>query len=216
MEATSKRQRSLNDDAAAALRRAVGFAGLFGLAGVAAIACTARTPQPVAGVAADRLLVQEALWTAEASGAPAIALPRALAVRRADPAIAAELAAAQRRLVADRGAAAAGRDAVIRRMDEARADRDLHEAQRTVAALKLDQAYVQREAAEQRHDAAALAALDAQTTMLKIEAARATGASARASRTLNALNARMLAMATAEHARVAHELEAVRNKLRGA
>lgn len=208
MEATS-RLTTVEDDVSAALRRAIGFAGLFGITAVAAIACTARNPQPVSGIAADRLAAQEALWQAEVSGAPAIAFPAPLLARRSDPKIAAVLAEAQDQLAADRTAAAARRGIVLRRMDEVRADRDLHESQRVVLSLKIEQAYLK--AQQQGVDAGKLPDVMA----LKVQAAKTNGDIALANREMNVLNDRMMSLANGEHTRAAGRLTAVRNQLQG-
>ncbi|VXC84984.1 hypothetical protein [Sphingomonas sp. 8AM] len=204
-----RRRASIEDDVSAALRRAFGFAGLFGLTAVAAIACTARNPQPVTGIAADRLAAQEALWQAEVSGTPAIAFPAPLLARRADPKVAGLLAGAQHQLAADRTAAAARRTVVLNRMAQVRADRDLHESQRTVLSLKIEQAYGM---AQQRRDDPAL---QREVMALKIQAAKANGDIALANREMNVLNDRMMSLANAEHARAEGRLAAVREQLRG-
>ncbi|MEG8037947.1 hypothetical protein QP166_00770 [Sphingomonas sp. LR60] len=211
MEATSRRA-TIEDDVSAALRRAIGFAGLFGLTAVAAIACTARTPQPVAGSATDRLMAQEALWQTELSGAPAIAYPPALLARRGNHEVAAALTAAQQQLTTDRAAAAARRNVVLQRISELRADRDLHESQRTVLSLKIDQVYAK---AQQRGTVDDTPALQRDLMPLKIQVAKVDGDAARASRELQVLNDRMLALATAEHRRAEQHLTAVREQLRG-
>lgn len=211
MEATSRRA-TIEDDVSAALRRAVGFAGLFGLTAVAAIACTARTPQPVAGIATDRLLAQEALWQTELSGAPAIAFPPALLARRGDRAVASALTAAQQQLHTDRAAAAARRNVVLDRINELRADRDLHESQRAVLSLKIDQVYAR---AQQRGAAGDMPALQRELMPLKIQMAKVDGDAARASRALQVLSDRMMTLATAEHTRAERHLTAVRDQLRG-
>ncbi|GAA4222827.1 hypothetical protein GCM10022253_32210 [Sphingomonas endophytica] len=211
MEASSGRT-TVEDDVSAALRRAFGFAGLFGLTALAAIACTARTPQPVSGLAADRLMAQEALWRTEASGAPTIAFPAALLGRRADPKIAALLGEAQHQLAADRAAAAARRAAVLQRIAEVRADRDLRESQSAVLSLKISQTYAR---AQQRGPATDQAALRHDLLLLRIQAAKATGDAALASRELKALDGRMMTLAKAEHARAKQRLTAVRDQLRG-
>lgn len=206
---------TLNDDAAAALRRAIGFAGLFGLAGVAAIACTVRSTPPVAGIAADCLMAQEARWAAEANGAATIKVPAALQARRGEPAVAAALAEAQRQVQADRTAAETRRDRVIRRMDEVRADRDLRESQRSVLSIKVEQSYAERGAALARGDTAAVRTLDAAIMSLRIQAAKVTGDAAIASRTLNALGAQIMAQATADRNYANERLDTVRMQLRG-
>lgn len=211
MEATSGHS-TIEDDVSAALRRAVGFAGLFALTAVAAIACTARTPQPVAGIATDRLVAQEALWQAEANGAPAIAFPSALLARRKDPKVAAVLAEVQHQLGADRAAAAARRNAVLHRMDEVRAERDLRESQRAVLAMKIDQAYAMAQA---QGPTGTTPAFTQNLTLMKIQAAKTNGDVAMASRELNALGNRMMTLANAERARAAVRLETVRGQLRG-
>lgn len=208
MEAMSRRT-TVEEDVSAALRRAIGFAGLFGLTAVAAIACTARNPQPVSGVAADRLMAQEALWQAEVNGAPAIAFPAPLLARRADPKIAAILAEAQHQLAADRTAAAARRHVVLQRMDEVRADRDLHESQRVVLSLKIEQAYLK---AQQRGTEAGQ---QPEVMALKVQAAKANGDIALANREMNVLNDRMMSLANGEHARAEGRLTAVRTQLQG-
>jgi len=203
---------TIEDDVSAALRRAVGFAGLFGLTAIAAVACTARAPQPAAGIATDRLIAQEALWQAEASGAPTITFPAGLVTRRNDPQVASVLADAQRQLVADRAAAAARRNKVLQRIVEVRADRDLRESQRAVLSLKIDQAY-----ARAQQSGIAPSAPDFQQTLmpLKIQVAKVNGDAALASRELNALGNRMTTLADAEHSRAIAHLSAVRDQLRG-
>ncbi|MEH3123086.1 MAG: hypothetical protein PGN16_14105 [Sphingomonas phyllosphaerae] len=211
MEATSGRS-TIEDDVSAALRRAFGFAGLFALTAVAAIACTARTPQPVAGIATDRLMAQEAMWQAEANDAQAIAFPPALLARRKDPKVAAVLADVQQQLTADRAASAARRTLVIRQIDEARAQRDLYESQRTVLSMKMDQAYAMM---QQRGADRTSAASSHELTLLKAEAAKANGEVVLATRKLNALSERMLTLANADRKRATAHLEQVRSQLRG-
>jgi len=215
MRTAMARHTSVNDDAAAALRRAIGFAGLFGLAGIAAVACTARTAPAMTGVAADRLLVQEARWSAQAGGATSIGVPPALRTRRGDPVVAAALTEAQRQLVADRALATARRAAVVHRMDKVRAVRDLRESQRSILGIKIEQAYSDRATAQARGDAAASQALDARLLSLRIQAAKALGDAAIASRTLNMLSARIASLADADRQRAARKLAAVRSELRG-
>lgn len=205
----------VNDDAAAALRRAIGFAGLFGLAGVAAIACTARADPPVADAATARLLVQEARWTARAEGAATIVVPPALGARRHDPSVAAALAEAQRQLHDDRAAAEARRDAVIRQMDEVRADRDLHESQRAVLEVKIDQAHAARAEATSHGDTAAVKAIDERLRSMRVETARSLDDATADSRALNALNARVMALVVADRRRAAQQRDDVRRQLRG-
>lgn len=211
MEAASGRS-TVEDDIAAALRRGVAFAGLFAMTAVAAIACTARTPQPAAGIATDRLMAQEAMWQAEATGTPAIAFPPALLARRTDPKVAAILAEMQQQLSADRTAAAARRDAVVRQIDEARAERDLHESQRTVLLVKIDQASALM---QQRGPAGMTPALRRDLAALKLQEAKSYGGAVLASRKLKALTDQMVTLANAEHGRAAARLEAVRTQLRG-
>lgn len=211
MGATNGRS-TIEDDVSAALRRAVGFAGLFALTAVAAIACTARTPQRVAGIATDRLIAQEALWQAEANGAPAIAFPSTLLARRKDPKVAAVLAEVQHELTADRAAAATRRNAVLQRMDEVRAERDLRESQRAVLSMKIDQAYAM---AQDHGPGGATPAFKQNLMLLKIQAAKANGDAAQASRELNALSNRMMTLANAERARAATRLATVRDQMRG-
>lgn len=214
MEATIART-TVNDDAAAALRRGLGFAALFGLAGVAAIACTARQPAPAAGIATDRLLVQEALWSAEANGASALVFPQPLRARHGDPMVAKAMTEAQQRFASDRQAAAARRDAIVRRIDEARADRDLNESRNTVVLLKLNEALGRRAAAQQRNDRAALPALDAEVQALKADAVKVGNGAANASRTANALVQQIATLVATDRARAAQRLEDVRASLRG-
>lgn len=214
MEATIARN-TVNDDAAAALRRGMGFAALFGLAGVAAIACTARVPQPVAGIATDRLLAQEALWNAEVSDAAEPAFSAALLSRRADPAVARAIADARQRLVADRAMAAARRDAVLRQLEDARATRNLGESRNVVAMMKLDGVYAKRAVAQQRQDVAALAALDAEARALKISGAAIVNDIAAANRTFTSLEQKIAADVARQHARAARQLADVRAQLRG-
>ncbi len=214
MEATIARN-TVNDDAAAALRRGLGFAALFGLAGVAAIACTARVPQPVAGIATDRLLAQEALWNAEVSDAAEPAFSAALLSRRADPAVARAIADARQRLVADRAMAAARRDAVLRQLEDARATRNLGESRNVVAMMKLDGVYAKRAVAQQRQDVAALAALDAEARALKISGAAIVNDIAAANRTFTSLEQKIAADVARQHARAARQLADVRAQLRG-
>ncbi len=214
MEATIARN-TVNDDAAAALRRGLGFAALFGLAGVAAIACTARVPQPVAGIATDRLLAQEALWNAEVSDAAEPAFSAALLARRADPAVARAIADARQRLVADRAMAAARRDAVLRQLEDARATRNLGESRNVVAMMKLDGVYAKRAVAQQRQDVAALAALDAEARALKISGAAIVNDIAAANRTFTSLEQKIAADVARQHARAARQLADVRAQLRG-
>ncbi len=214
MEATIARN-TVNDDAAAALRRGLGFAALFGLAGVAAIACTARVPQPVAGIATDRLLAQEALWHAEVSDAAEPAFSAALLARRADPAVARAIADARQRLVADRAMAAARRDAVLRQLEDARATRNLGESRNVVAMMKLDGVYAKRAVAQQRQDVAALAALDAEARALKISGAAIVNDIAAANRTFTSLEQKIAADVARQHARAARQLADVRAQLRG-
>ncbi|MFK3891090.1 hypothetical protein [Sphingomonas sp. NPDC079357] len=211
MEVRSARV-TVEDDVTAALRRAVGFAGLFGLTALAAVACTARSSQPASGITTDRLIAQEALWQAEVSGAPTIALPPALVARRADPKVAAVLADVQHQLAADRTAAAARRNMVLQRMTVVRADRDLRESQRAVLSLKIDQAY---ERAQQRGTGGNSDPLQHELAQLKVQMAKVNGDAAMANRQLNTLNDRMMALANAEHARAAQHLSAVRDQLRG-
>ncbi len=214
MEATIA-PNTVNDDAAAALRRGLGFAALFGLAGVAAIACTARVPQPVAGIATDRLLAQEALWNAEVSDAAEPAFSAALLARRADPAVARAIADARQRLVADRAMAAARRDAVLRQLEDARATRNLGESRNVVAMMKLDGVYAKRAVAQQRQDVAALAALDAEARALKISGAAIVNDIAAANRTFTSLEQKIAADVARQHARAARQLADVRAQLRG-
>jgi len=214
MEATIARN-TVNDDAAAALRRGLGFAALFGLAGVAAIACTARVPPPVAGIATDRLLAQEALWNAEVSDAAEPAFSAALLARRADPAVARAIADARQRLVADRAMAAARRDAVLRQLEDARATRNLGESRNVVAMMKLDGVYAKRAVAQQRQDVAALAALDAEARALKISGAAIVNDIAAANRTFTSLEQKIAADVARQHARAARQLADVRAQLRG-
>ncbi len=214
MEATIARN-TVNDDAAAALRRGLGFAALFGLAGVAAIACTARVPQPVAGIATDRLLAQEALWNAEVSDAAEPAFSAALLARRADPAVARAIADARQRLIADRAMAAARRDAVLRQLEDARATRNLGESRNVVAMMKLDGVYAKRAVAQQRQDVAALAALDAEARALKISGAAIVNDIAAANRTFTSLEQKIAADVARQHARAARQLADVRAQLRG-
>lgn len=211
MEAASGRS-TVEDDIAAALRRAVGFAGLFAMTAVAAIACTARTPQPVAGIATDRLMAQEALWKAEAARAPAVAFPPALLARRKEPKVSAILVEAQQQLSADRSASAARRSAVLRQMDEARAERDLHESQRTVLLVKIEQAHMLM---QQRGPAGMTPALQNDLASLKIQEAKSYGGVVLASRKLKALTNQMMTLANAEQARATTRLESVRSQLRG-
>ncbi len=214
MEATIARN-TVNDDVAAALRRGLGFAALFGLAGVAAIACTARVPQPVAGIATDRLLAQEALWNAEVSDAAEPAFSAALLARRADPAVARAIADARQRLVADRAMAASRRDAVLRQLEDARATRNLGESRNVVAMMKLDGVYAKRAVAQQRQDVAALAALDAEARALKISGAAIVNDIAAANRTFTSLEQKIAADVARQHARAARQLADVRAQLRG-
>lgn len=214
MEATIGRK-TVNDDAAAALRRGFGFAALFGLAGVAAIACTARAPQPAPGIATDRLLAQEALWNAEVSDAAEPAFAPALLARRADPAVAKAIADARQRLVADRAVATARRDAVLRQLDDARAVRDRNESRNTVVMMKLDSVLAQKAAAQQGQGAAALSALEDQARALQIDAAGIANNVAAANRTMRALEQRIATFATQDKGRAARQLAAVREQLRG-
>jgi hypothetical protein len=214
MEATIGRK-TVNDDAAAALRRGFGFAALFGLAGVAAIACTARVPQPATGIATDRLLAQEALWNAEVSDAPEPAFAPALLERRGDPAVAKAIMATRRQLIAVRAAATARRDAVLRQLDDARAARDLAESRNAVVMMKLDGAFEQRAKTQQRHDTAALATVDADIRKLKIDLASIGNDVVVANRTVNALGQKIAAYAAQDKERAAQHLSDVRKQLRG-
>ena len=211
MEVASGRS-TVDDDIAAALRRAVAFAGLFAVTAIAAIACTARTPQPAAGIATDRLMAQEALWNAEATRASAIAFPPALLARRKDPKVATILAEVQQQLSADQSASAARRSAVLRQMDEARAERDLHESQRTVLLVKIEQAHALM---QQRGSAGATPALERDLALLKVQEASSYGGVVLASRKLKLLTERMMTLAKAEQARADTRLESVRTQLRG-
>lgn len=211
MEAASGRS-TVDDDIAAALRRAVAFAGLFAVTAVAAIACTARTPQPAAGIATDRLMAQEALWNAEATRASAIAFPPALLARRKDPKVATILAEVQQQLSADQSASTARRSAVLRQMDEARAERDLHESQRTVLLVKIEQASALM---QQRGPAGITPGLQGDLASLKIQEAKSYGGVVLASRKLKLLTERMMTLANAEQARANTRLESVRTQLRG-
>ncbi|KQN91001.1 hypothetical protein ASE95_12090 [Sphingomonas sp. Leaf231] len=215
MEATI-RGTTVNDDAAAALRRGVGFAALFGLAGVAAIACTARGAAPVPGPATDRLLAQEALWTAELTGASTLAFAPGLVARRNDPVAIAAMADARRRLMADAAAAEARRGVVLRRIDDARAERDLNESRNTVVMLKLDSALEKRSIAQQRGDRVEYAAQDQAIRTLRIVSAKAINDAAAASRTINALGEQMAVLAARDRDHAQRRLDDVRAKLRGA
>lgn len=208
MEAMSRRS-TIEDDISAALRRAVAFSGLFAMTAVAAIACT---PQPMAGIATDRLLAQEALWQAEANHASAIAFPSTLLARHKDPKVAAILAEVQKQLSVDRATSEARRNAVIRQIDEARAERDLHESQRTVLSVKIDQVYARQ---QQRSGEGMTPDRKQELMNLKIQAAKASGDAILASRKLKALTDRMVTLADAEQARANTRLESVRSQLRG-
>lgn len=205
-----------NDAAAAALRRAVGFAALFGLAGMTSLACTMRTPEPVSIAATDRLLAEEARLTAQLRGAEAIVFPTPLLARRHDPIVASALGTAQQRFVADRAAMETRRDRLAAQIGEARAERDLYESRRNVLLLKLEIAQDQRAAAQQRRDAPGVAALSPQIAAWRIEAAGIANGAARAAKRVNALEVQMATLARTTHAMTAQQLTQVQAQLRGA
>lgn len=209
------RSKALNDDAAAALRRAFAFAGLFGMAGLASIACTARVPDRVAIQGTDRLMAEEARLAALANGSETIAFPQTLLARRSDPHVAQSLAAAERRFTEERQAAAAQREALIRRIEDARAQRDLYEARRTVLRLKLDTALDARAAATQRHDQSTLASLAPQVRALQADVGAASEKAGIASARVNRLTGAIAAQARAFRARAATQRSAVQDRLRG-
>lgn len=214
MDATI-RSKTLNDDAGAALRRAVGFAALFGLAGVASIACTARTPDRASIVATDRLLAEEARLTAQVHHAEAITFPSTLLARRSNPAVAEALASASRHFTADRATAEGHRAALIERIEAARAERDLFESRYTVLRLKNDLAMEHQAEARAAGDRAALAATSAEVASLHQQIAAAGEGAHRAAIRVQQLTRGMAMLAQASEARATQQLEKVQAQLRG-